>query len=99
MGTQEIQIRVIAEDRSEVSLLIQAGAWLLGAETKIETDYLYFSHLHYPGNYELNFLRPVIWCRIYHWRNPLIVASLLLGSNPLFHIFAVTLLYGGHGDQ
>jgi hypothetical protein len=90
MGPQ--QVDMVIEGSSGVhAMMIEAPAWLVTTDTNVDRA-LCCSHLHYPGDYELAYLRPAMWAcatRLPHrgrWRR------LRIGSNPLFHLAATTLL-------
>ncbi len=95
MGPQRVDF-ILEGSRAAHAMLIEMPAWLVTTESNVDQA-LCCSHLHYPGNYELTHLRPVMWASSIqlppcsHWHR------LRIGSNPLFHLAAATLLEGGDG--
>jgi hypothetical protein len=95
MGDQEIDLTVVFNDSRETHIRLRANVWLTENSQPEEVTRFTCSHLHYPGNYELAYLRPTLWCRRVAWTPASIVARMHLGMNPLFHIFAATSLHEG----
>jgi len=98
MGDQEIELTVVFSDGHEKHLQVRANVWLADNSQADEVTGFTCSHLHYPGDYELSYLRPTLWCHRVDWTPAAIVVRMHLGMNPLFHIFAATSLHEG-SDQ
>jgi hypothetical protein len=94
MGDQALPVDLFAEPDGHMALLALAKGWLLPPGAPDPPDGWVCSHLHYPGGYELDQLRPVLWCNSFGWEAPRVPTRLGLGTNPLFHLVAVTLLHG-----
>jgi hypothetical protein len=92
MGAQEITLDLCAQNDELERVEIRAGAWLVPAGGELPMEGYCCSHLHYVGGYELNLLRPVLWCVKQRLRRRLDLISVGIGCNPLFHLFALTLL-------
>jgi hypothetical protein len=93
MGDQELEIEFRGE--KTISIWVRTKGWLVDDKGALRagTASLVFSHLHYPGDYELSLLRPVIWMHSMPFKEPMYVEKLTLGFNPLFHVFAITLFH------
>jgi hypothetical protein len=98
MGTQELDLGVVGP-RGMRRITVLAPGWLVPDGLPHTEPGIRFSHLHYPGDYELTALRPVLWCRTARWAPTDSTQALQVGENPLFHILAVTLLTAGSRDD
>jgi hypothetical protein len=78
---------------SEIRLTVTAKNWLQPAKDEPVGEGIAFSHLHYPGDYELSHLKPVLWMTLQEWEMPIRGSRLELEVNPLFHLFALSLLH------
>ena len=92
LGPQELSLRVHLDGGIEVLTLTVPG-WATRPEVPVAADELRFRHLHYPGDYGLALLLPVLWSRVVPLPGVTVTAVELL-PNPLVHVFAVTLLTG-----
>jgi len=92
MGNQTLGIKLQSVHSEELSFRCEAGPWLIDPRNPQPPNCLAFSHLHYPGDYELAHLCPALWAFTIALGKCLKTRSLTLGTNPLFHIFAITLL-------
>lgn len=93
MGNQELDVYLSGETSISRHLIFEGKTWLVEAQSPQPDDGLIFSHLHYPGDYELALLRPALWCCRICWQQPVLIRTMLLGVNPLFHLFAATFLH------
>ncbi|HET8799370.1 MAG TPA: hypothetical protein VFO89_16900 [Thermoanaerobaculia bacterium] len=90
MGPQRTRI-VVEGDGEPHTIDALAAGWLVAGTFQVERA-LDCTHLHYPGDYELSHLRPVMWPYVYalprsrNWRR------LRIEPSPLFHFAAATLL-------
>lgn len=90
MGPQELTVRVhLATGVQSRSVVIRG--WEVRPETPVTADQLRGSHLHYPGDYDLALLVPVLWSHVLPLPGGPVTAIEPL-ANPLVHIFAITLL-------
>lgn len=89
MGDQNLEIDVCSGRSGVRRLGVLARGWL-SEEPAPGEDCYRFSHLHYPGGYELSSLRPALWCSKHEWEDAALLTHLVLGRNPLFHLFALT---------
>jgi hypothetical protein len=104
MGPQDLSLRVHLRpradrpraDRSRVDVIsTTVPGWMIRPETPVTAAELRCSHLHYPGDYGLGLLVPVLWSRVLPLPDapsPAMVTAIELVANPLVHAFAVTLL-------
>ncbi len=92
MGPQEITIQVIGRGPARRGVELAADTWLRAEPVAEPRDGYACTHLHYAAGYELDRLRPVLWCARAVWDKPLRAVALQLGCNPLAHIFGITLL-------
>jgi len=93
MGDQWVPVRVLGE-RGEVvaGFVAVARGVMIPAESDLGDEGFAGSHLHYPGDYDLALALPAAWRVEHRWEAPASVACVELGSNPLFHLLAMTLL-------
>jgi hypothetical protein len=89
MGDQSLEIELCSGRAPARRLDVLAHGWLSDEGGPAEDCYR-FSHLHYPGGYELSSLRPALWCSKYEWGDAAPLTKVVLGRNPLFHLFALT---------
>jgi hypothetical protein len=94
MGDQDLLLEVVCADGRRFDLQALAWGWLVQRGHPVPPDGFACSHLHYPGGYELDHLRPVLWCNSFRWDDLLSPVRLRLGTNPLFHLMGVTCLHG-----
>lgn len=92
MGDQSLEIELCSGRARPRRLDLLARGWLSDEGVPAEDCYR-FSHLHYPGGYELSSLRPALWCARHEWGDAALLTHLILGRNPLFHLFALTCWY------
>jgi hypothetical protein len=92
MGEQELTIEVESKDSARESAVITARPWLISRTGAVESPAYCANHLHYSGDYELRVFIPALWFAIFEFAKPLRPWRLVLGTNPLFHLFAMTLL-------
>lgn len=101
MGDQALWLEVRTVDGAGAltrrRVFVAAKGWLTVPKGEL-ADGRAFTHLHYVGDYELDLLCPVIWCARHDWPATYPVARIALGTNPLFHIFALTLLVEAERD-
>lgn len=88
-GEMGPQRTTMAVDGHEID--IEAAGWLIDGQTRAEGA-LDCTHLHYPGGYELAHLRPVMWPYVFRLPRRARWTQIRLGTNPLFHVAAATLL-------
>lgn len=93
MGRQDVELSIVYEDRATAITTIIAKAWLTDEE-EVNSGFA-FSHLHYPGDYELDMLRPILWTYRYEWQQPATLTQISIGENPLVHIFGITIIGSG----
>jgi hypothetical protein len=91
MGEQELGISLFGECSTYFEVI--APGWLWERRATLAGEHIALSHLHYPGDYELDLLRPVLWLRSKTWDRALKASELSLSVNPLFHVFSLTLLH------
>ncbi|HEU4882763.1 MAG TPA: hypothetical protein VFT45_10970 [Longimicrobium sp.] len=96
MGDQALGVDLYGHGGEHLPLVARAKGWLV-PRGEAPADAHVCSHLHYPGGYELDPLRPALWCSASRWEAPVAAALLRLGINPLFHLVAVTLLHAAPG--
>jgi hypothetical protein len=94
MGDQELTVQFHGDAGVSREVKATTREWLIDDRPVEERRCYSCSHLHYPGGYELKLLRPVCWANVHLWDNPALLRKMQLGFNPLFHLFAVTLLDG-----
>jgi hypothetical protein len=92
MGPQQLSVRLHPAADGSRSMLIPG--WLVRPDASTSADQLRCSHQHYPGNYDLALLVPVLWSRVLPLPGIAVTAIDLL-PNPLVHVFAITLLCEG----
>jgi hypothetical protein len=93
MGSQEVDLELYAGSSLHYRIRVTGRAWLIDGAPPEDEAYYLCSHLHYVGDYQLSLLRPVLWCRRFDWQKPATITKIVLGRNPLFHLFAVTCLH------
>jgi len=107
MGPQELSVRVhLASGGDDIGPAIGRGSgpgivvrsatipgWLIRPEAPTSPDQLRCRHLHYPGDYGLALLVPVLWSRVLPLPG-LPVTAIELAPSPLVHVFAISLLAG-----
>lgn len=91
MGDQDLAVECQGDGVTR-RLKATAREWLIDGSPFSESQCYICSHLHYPGGYELSLLRPVCWVDLHVWEPPALLKRMQLGFNPLFHLFAVTLM-------
>lgn len=94
MGDQDLTIEFLEDGTVARKIEARAKEWLIEGSPPSDGQCYMCSHLHYRGGYELALLRPVCWVDIHTWDSPTPMTTMRLGFNPLFHLFAATLLYG-----
>jgi hypothetical protein len=93
MGDQRVVVRALnGQEEIVADFVAVARGAMIPAGTGLEDEGLAASHLHYPGGYDLALALPAAWRVEHRWEAPVSVARLELGSNPLFHLLAITLL-------
>ncbi len=96
MGDQELCVRLWDTRGFCSEVVVWAGHWLRQDKDAAD-DRLDFTHLHYPGGYELDSPRPVLWRVTITNPRRQAIARLGLGVNPLFHLFAITCIRETNG--
>jgi hypothetical protein len=106
MGSQELSVRVHLASSSGGDTGVDLGSengpgiqvrsvtipsWLIRPQVPTSADQLRCSHQHYPGDYDLALLVPVLWSRVLPLPG-VAVTAIELVPNPLVHVFAITLL-------
>jgi len=90
MGDRDLDAVVVGADANRESLRFYTRSWLVRPADHTPAPAWVFSHLHYPGDYELALLCPALFCARCTLAEPRELIALELGINPFFHIFAVT---------
>ncbi len=99
MGDQYVTVQLHGPSVAPFEVVARAKGAMVAAGSLIGDDGFAFSHLHYPGDYDLAMMGAAIWCAKCRWLKALPVTLLTFGSNPLFHVLALTLLReSGHDD-
>ncbi len=93
MGEQGLTICAQGIDGRVRRLSAIAQGWPVEKNAAVGHCGFECSHLHYNDGCEFSALRPVLWCWKSTWEDPLCLKHLMLGTNPLFHISAVTCLH------
>jgi hypothetical protein len=99
MGARSLTLTVTRAGMPPLRCEVAMPGWLVRRDAPAVAGGQVFSHLHYPGGYELDLLRPALWlhrCRLHPAAR---LAALALGTDPLFHLMAVTLAAGSGGDD
>ncbi len=94
MGDQYLPVRLSAPGSEPRALVAVARGVMVTPRDDIGEEGFVCSHLHYPGDYDLALALPALWCFRHRWEEPFSPTRLELGTNPLFHLLAVTLLDG-----
>lgn len=98
MGDQRVPLRVMNARGEEVAdLMAVARGAMVPAGTDLAGEGFTTSHLHYPGEpggYDLALALPALWRWEHRWEAPTALARIELGTNPLFHLMAISLLAG-----
>lgn len=90
MGEQDCEI-VVSGDRDGVwTATARSAPWLVQGQPP--PGGLALSHVHYPLGYELDALRPFLGVCVLDLPRPQRVRGVGLGANPLFHLFALSLV-------
>lgn len=93
MGDRALDVTLVVADAARERLDFHVPGWLVEPTERETPESWIFSHLHYPGDYELALLRPALFCV----RRALAKAQMLLGleleSSPFVHVFAATLCH------
>jgi hypothetical protein len=92
MGEQYVSLRVVGRDERALELTATARGSTVPAGFNPGEEGIVSSHLHYPGDYDLDLVRVVLWRYEHRWGDSLEVFRLELGTNPLFHVLAIALL-------
>jgi hypothetical protein len=92
MGDQDLAVECQGDVGVTRWLKATAKEWLVHGAASNDRQCYACSHLHYPGGYELSLLRPVCWVDLHTWETPVLLKRMRLGFNPLFHLFAITLV-------
>lgn len=92
MGEQALTVDLYGTDPDPVRLRVEAPGWLVSGEEDPGGEGYVCSHLHYVGDYELTYLRPVLWCRVVELDPHRAIQRVQLGFNPLFHLVGLTVL-------
>jgi hypothetical protein len=98
MGNQELEIEIYWKRDVVLRTVAVAREWLSSEVSAKCCDSFMCSHLHYVGGYELALVKPTLWCCHLHCHTPSPISHIRLGLNPLFHIFALTILHGANDD-
>jgi len=93
MGDQNLSMRIEGLNEVHETFWMVARNWMVPRDTPFSTDSYYGSHLHYPGDYELDHLLPALWLSTHKWRRPFHPLRLVLSINPLFHILAISFIH------
>lgn len=93
MGERTLDVMAVGAADERELLDFHAPAWLVEPTEHGSLAAWIFSHLHYPGDYELALLRPALFCVRCPVITPRVLVALELGTNPFFHVFAATLCY------
>jgi hypothetical protein len=94
MGDQYVDMRAIpADGGAPIELRALAKGFTVVPADDLGPDALRFTHLHYPGDYDLGLLTGALWCYQHRFEEPVRLARLELGTNPLFRIAALTLVH------
>ncbi len=97
MGDQFLNVRAIRTgDGAPLELRAMAKGFTVVPADDLGPDAWRFTHLHYPGDYDLGILTGALWCFEHRFEEPVRLTRLELGTNPLFRIAALTLV---HPDQ
>ena len=97
MGDQALSLTLHSKRGPALAAECHAGGWLVDPSRPVDASCLMFTHLHYPGDYELSHLCPALWAMAVDLPEPFPLTGITLGTNPLFHIFAITLSMGDRG--
>ncbi len=95
MGDQYLTIQVSSPGREPSEFVALAKGFSVLPRDPHEEDGFHCSHLHYPGDYDLDLLTGTVWCFQHRWEEPVTVSRLKLGLNPLFHLMAISLVCDG----
>lgn len=94
MGDQSLEVRAIRTDGgAPIELLAVAKGFTVAPSQDLGPNAYRFSHLHYPGDYDLDILTGALWCFQHPFAEPVRLTRLELGTNPLFRIAALTLVH------
>jgi hypothetical protein len=94
MGEQSLQARAVrASGGAPIELIIVAKGFSVAPTDDLGPDAHRFTHLHYPGDYDLGIMTGALWCFRHQLEEPVRLTRLELGTNPLFRIAALTLIY------
>lgn len=96
MGEQFVDLRAVrADGGAPLELRAIAKGFSVVPADDLGPDAWRFTHLHYPGDYDLGTLTCALWCFQHRFEEPVRLARLELGTNPLFRIAALTLVHPG----
>jgi hypothetical protein len=92
MGEQYVDARAIRADGGQpIELTAVAKGFSVLPDEDLGPEAFRFTHLHYPGDYDLDLLTCALWCFQHRFERPVRLARLELGTNPLFRIAGLTL--------
>lgn len=89
MGPRRFAVRIEGDEDAH-DLELMAPGWMIAGDLEPEAPHLAATHLHYPGGYELEQLRPVAWA-IHRRVAPVRARQLQLSGSPLVHILAISM--------
>ena len=96
MGEQYLDVRAVRADGGPaIGLTAMAKGFAVPPTQEVGPDAHRFTHLHYPGDYDLDILTGALWCFQQRFEEPVRLTRLELGTNPLFRIAALTLVHPG----
>lgn len=93
MGEQRVPVQVLDDRGETVARFVAIARGVMVPAGMVPRDEGFAcSHLHYPGDYDLALALPAVWCCEHRWKAPVPIARIVLGTNPLFHLLAISLL-------
>lgn len=95
MGLQRLPVRASGPGHEPLEFVVEAGAVMRTPQSELGDNGLLFTHLHYPGDYDLALAVPALYCFSQRWEEPFELTRLELGTNPLFHLLGISLLEAG----
>jgi hypothetical protein len=94
MGDQLVELRAVPADGGPtLEILARVPGFAVVPSEEPEPGSHRFTHLHYPGDYDLGLLTGALFCTRHELERPTRLARLELGTNPLVHIAALTLIH------
>lgn len=95
MGEQYLEVRAMQADGGEpIEFTVVAKGFSVLPGDDLGPEAYRLTHLHYAGDYDLALLMGALWCVQHRFAEPIRLARLELGTNPLFRIAALTLVVG-----